>query len=163
MPHSISWYKQFWPWFLIMPPLMAVIGGIATIVIAATDSDGLVVDDYYRQGLAINQRLDRQRSAERLGLGGDFSIDITSGMVQLKLKPARPELDQLQLRLVHPTRAQRDLAGTLYRDMHGVLSGALGFPAAGRWQVVVEPSDNTWRLIGELWLPEQTATHLDPG
>jgi hypothetical protein len=36
------WYRQFWPWFLIALPMIAVIGGIVTLIIAVRSSDPLV-------------------------------------------------------------------------------------------------------------------------
>ena len=42
------WHKQFWPWFLISMPLIAVIGGVITFAIAVTYRDGLSCDDCYK-------------------------------------------------------------------------------------------------------------------
>ena len=50
------WYQQAWPWFLISLPASAVIGGIITLMLAVNSPNALVVDDYYKEGLAINQR-----------------------------------------------------------------------------------------------------------
>ena len=55
----MPWYKQLWPWLLMIPPAAAVIGGIVTIIIAVIYADELVVADYYRQGLVINQKLEQ--------------------------------------------------------------------------------------------------------
>jgi hypothetical protein len=38
----LSWYRQFWPWFLIALPLAAVVGGLLTIFIAAKNPDLLI-------------------------------------------------------------------------------------------------------------------------
>jgi hypothetical protein len=48
---------------LIAPPLVSVIGGIALVWVAIATDDGLVTPDYYRQGIAINQRLTREQAA----------------------------------------------------------------------------------------------------
>lgn len=53
----MPWYRQFWPWFLIVPPAVAVLAGIATLVIALKNPHHLVVEDYYRQGLLYNHKL----------------------------------------------------------------------------------------------------------
>ncbi|MGL4901125.1 MAG: FixH family protein, partial [Shewanella sp.] len=47
MTEQQPWYKQFWPWFLIILPLCAVIASFATLKIALTNSDALVAEDYY--------------------------------------------------------------------------------------------------------------------
>ena len=51
------WYRQRWPWLLTVPPAAAVIGCAITITLAIVGNDGVVAADYYRQGLAINERL----------------------------------------------------------------------------------------------------------
>ena len=44
------WYRQFWPWFIIALPCAAVVGSIATAIIASKDGVNLVAEDYYKQG-----------------------------------------------------------------------------------------------------------------
>ncbi|NNJ73016.1 MAG: nitrogen fixation protein FixH, partial [Enterobacterales bacterium] len=61
------WYKQFWPWFIMALPASAVIAGITTVVIAYKNADSLVVDDYYKEGKAINFRIARIKEAENRG------------------------------------------------------------------------------------------------
>jgi uncharacterized protein len=161
------WYKQFWPWFLIAFPATAVIAGIATLLIATADPDGLVVSDYYKAGLAINRDFERQRRAEAMGLNARLELDPETGNVRLRLEgdTANGILDVTWVRLwlVHPTRAHRDLQAELYRDLSGALSGPVGFPGEGYWRVVVEPEDGSWRLTGRLALPERTEVRLLPG
>ena len=65
---SKPWYKEPWPWLLAIMPLTAVIAGGFTVWFAVTSSDGLVVDDYYKQGKAINQTKERDRQAQLLGI-----------------------------------------------------------------------------------------------
>lgn len=163
----ISWYKQFWPWFLITFPATAVIAGIATLLIAMADPDGLVVSDYYKAGLAINQDLDRQRRAEALGLNARLAFDPETGNLRLQLAGDATsgvlDVARVNVRLVHPTRAHRDLQADLYRDLSGALSGPIGFPSEGYWRIVVEPDEGDWRLTGRLALPQRTETRLLPG
>ena len=83
--HIQPWYRQFWPWFIIALPLTAVIASITTLIIAAHDPDGLVADDYYKQGLAINQILDRERRAQTLGLSGLLRVDTSTQRILLTL------------------------------------------------------------------------------
>ena len=69
--HDIEpWYKQGWPWLLISLPASAVVGGIITIFLAVNSPNALVVDDYYKEGLAINQQKQRQANAARIALRG---------------------------------------------------------------------------------------------
>ena len=82
---SRPWYQQGWPWLLIALPASAVVGGILTIIIAVESPNALVVDDYYKQGLAINQekhRLAQARSMQLKALvrndGGRLSVTLES-------------------------------------------------------------------------------------
>jgi hypothetical protein len=65
------WYKQRWPWLLMAGPIAVVIAGAVTVWLAVISNDGLVTDDYYKQGLAVNQTLQRDHQASSLGLEAD--------------------------------------------------------------------------------------------
>ena len=56
------WYKERWPWILMAGPALVIVAGIITVWLAVISNDGLVSDDYYKQGLAVNQRLQRDIS-----------------------------------------------------------------------------------------------------
>ena len=60
------WYREPWPWFLILLPMSAVVASMITIWLAVKSADGLVEDDYYKQGIGINKILDRDQAAENL-------------------------------------------------------------------------------------------------
>jgi hypothetical protein len=49
------WYRQLWPWLLMAPPIAAVLGGIATVVLAVVSFDGLVADKVYPRPLTIRE------------------------------------------------------------------------------------------------------------
>ena len=49
-------------------------GGLITLWLAITSFDGLVADDYYKQGLAINQTLARADAAQELRLVGRWDF-----------------------------------------------------------------------------------------
>ena len=67
MSEKKPWYAEPWVWLMISFPLAAVIGGMITIYLAVLTSDGLVVDDYYKRGKAINVDLARDRAKELFG------------------------------------------------------------------------------------------------
>ncbi len=156
------WYRQFWPWFIIALPLTAVIAGIATWIIAAQDPDGLVADDYYKQGLAINQTLDRERQAETLGLSGLLRVSGDAQRVELTLTGNFTPETPLVLRMIHPTRPNLDRTLNLHSTADGAWSTTLEKPAPGRWQLQLEPADAAWRLSGRLSLPTQLQAALQP-
>lgn len=60
---AAPWYRQLWPWLIMAPPIVSVIGGLALAWAAVTTNDGLVTPDYYKQGIEINRRLTREQAA----------------------------------------------------------------------------------------------------
>jgi hypothetical protein len=156
------WHRQFWPWFIIALPLTAVVGGLVTLFIAITNVDGLVVDDYYKQGLAINRTLARDTKAEELGLAALARIDNASGKIHVQLTGDQETLNPnaLRLQLLHPTRADLDISLELRRLEHGSYTSDLPTLAAGKWHVLLEPGTREWRLTGRIELPGETAIRL---
>jgi hypothetical protein len=47
------WYRQLWPWLLILPPAAAVVGGALTYYLAVTRPDALVRQDCVQDGMAM--------------------------------------------------------------------------------------------------------------
>jgi len=47
------WYRQLWPWLLILPPAAAVIGGFFTLYLAVSHPDTLVRRDCVKQGVTM--------------------------------------------------------------------------------------------------------------
>ncbi len=146
------WYREPWPWVLIAIPLSGVLGGIATVWIAAETSDGLVVDDYYRQGLAINRVLERERRARELGVGAQ--VLFAGGRVRVVLRGAAPP--KIRLRLLHPTREGHDRE-LLLAGSGGVYEAALDGLVPASWHVQLEPDDRSWVLKGRVRLPAPEA------
>ncbi|MBP6382753.1 MAG: FixH family protein, partial [Pseudomonadales bacterium] len=63
MSEPAPWYRQGWPWFLILLPLSVVIACFVTLYLALKTDEALVRDDYYKEGLAINRRLEEESNA----------------------------------------------------------------------------------------------------
>ena len=149
------WYREPWPWILMAGPAIAVVAGLVTAWLALSGEDGLVIDDYYRQGLAINQTLSRSDAAERLGIKAQ--VYLVDGRVRVLLGAAAGH-GVLTLRLVHPTRAGMDQSLNLAAVEPGVYEGRLRPLRPGRWHVVLEQRD--WRLAGDWTLPAAGALTL---
>lgn len=158
------WYKQFWPWFIIFFPFVSVVAGLTTVVIAINNADSLVADDYYKEGLAINQVLDRDRKASELGLSANIMLNRSTQQLRLILKSSQnislPE--ELQLSMLHPTQAERDKAWLLRHEQGDVYSTDTGSLVAGSWHIVLEPLDKEWRLAGRIAVPRETTISLTP-
>lgn len=150
--HSKPWYREPWPWFLISLPAAAVIGGIMTVWIAFQSDDGLVVGDYYKAGLAVNQTLARDDAARALALVATLAN--SEGTLTLTLAgrlQAYP--GQLILTLVHPTRRGRDRTLSLHHIGGEHYRAALPAISAGKWHAQLTDAASTWRLSGILYTP----------
>lgn len=157
------WYKQFWPWFLITFPAIAVVAGIATIILAIQSDDGLVKDDYYKAGLAINQTLERKQTAHKLNLTANVNWDILTHIITLNLagKISKPPA-RLTLQLAHATRANHDQEITLFlAPDKKSYTGRLKSIKSGNWITILEPEEKNWRINGRVTLPKQTMWHMD--
>ena len=141
------WYREPWPWILMAGPAAAVVAGFATLWIAVSTSDGLVAEDYYRQGLAINRVLARENAAERLGIVARAEPGTGRLVVRLEGRLAPPPA--LVARLAHATRAGHDMRLLLAHEADGDYAAALprALPA-GRWHVSIEDPRREWRVIG---------------
>lgn len=145
---TLPWYRQFWPWFLILLPASVVVASIYTAYIAHRGADDLVVDDYYKIGLAINQRLERTQSAKDEGI----SARIRFGANSVKVNIEGPVVEaELKLSLAHPLEADRDFVVTLARVQPGIYEGKLPAAVAPHWHWTLEqPVANGWRLDGTI-------------
>jgi hypothetical protein len=142
-------------------PAAAVAMGIVMLVVGLRSDDGLVVDDYYKRGLAINQVLDREARAAALGLEASLAFTPGRDRVRLTLSGKASSSEPATLRLVHPTRAGQDQVVTLTVGAGGALEGALQPPLPGTWRLVLESSDGAWRVAGE-WRTADDLVTLKP-
>ena len=103
---NTPWYKQFWPWFLIAVPLITLVMGGVLLKLAISTEDSLVVDDYYKEGKAINARLDKEAIAKRKNITTELTI--TDGSIAVKFHSGIPqEGNALKLNFYHVTIEER--------------------------------------------------------
>ncbi len=157
---SQPWYREPWPWILIMLPMTAVVASMITIWLAIKSADGLVEDDYYKQGISINKTMHRDLAAQDLHLGANLSMGSDGRTISAHLMGKLDGMpDKLQLSLLHPTQAHRDLHISLQAWEKGNYSAVVPNLSKGRWRVVLEAPDGGWRLTGQ-WLADQQIIHL---
>jgi hypothetical protein len=122
-----KWYRQFWPWFLIVLPLSVVIAGFCTLYIALQHPHSMVDDQYYQQGLAINQSLDQDRHATELGISAEvlFTVSSSAAQVLVRLSGLADYPQALSLQLLHPVSQARDQTLTLKATAPGHYSARL--------------------------------------
>lgn len=164
-PQTIPpWYKQFWPWFLLGLLLSSVAVSTTFLVLSIKSFDGMVQEDYYEQGRAINQEFAKQKLAMAMGLEATLNVDELTGDIRLHLLgEARPE--RLYLNLIFPTQDDRDQEYVLEHMRDGHYVGQLPERQHYRWYVQVQPTqqDPEWRLMGEAHFPLDAAVTLTPG
>ena len=155
------WYREPWVWLLILFPSAAVIGGMVTMYLAVTTSDGLVVDDYYKRGKAINRDLARDEAAVRYELAATLALDLQENRVQLVLESnSNIQPAELRLSVLHPTQPGHDQVIRLTPIAASVYRGGLARLSQGHWYLQLEADD--WRLSGSMTVPLQEPVVLSP-
>jgi hypothetical protein len=152
------WFREPWPWLLMSGPAIVVVAGIATAWIAVKSNDGLVTDDYYKKGLAVNLTIAKSDRATELGLGA--RIRLTENQIAIGLSASDPKWPlppALSVTISHPTRAGLDQTHVLERGETGYVAN-FRLPSAGHWLVLVEDEERTWRLLGNVRLPANGET-----
>lgn len=152
-PDTGPWYRHRWPWFLMIGPVLVVIGTGVSAWLGLRMPDAVVVDDYYRQGKAINQDLRRDRVAGDMALVFEARHDAASGLLRGGLRSAgQPVVAPFHIRLAHPTQPAKDLVLEALPDAQGRFTASLPRLEATHWRVVVEGAARDWRLARS-WSP----------
>jgi hypothetical protein len=160
------WHGHPLVWMMIAIPFSAVIMGVVMIWLAVDTDDGLVADDYYKQGLAINDVIVLDKKAAELKLNAVIGFDSSSKVVNVKfdkgLLATYP--DTLQLNFQHATRANSDVAVTL---SHGIEDRYIGYIdraiSEGVWYFEVTnkgASDEEWKLNARSHVQANNLIHL---
>jgi uncharacterized protein len=142
---SAPWYRQLWPWLLISGPAAVLVAGAVTTWIAFASADGLVAEDYYKQGMAVNKVLAREERAHALGISLEATLNASK--ISIRLRGAAPEA--LFVQLAHATRAGYDQRLRLVPVQPGVYEAELPQLPAGHWHIVVEDPRASWRIVKE--------------
>ena len=162
LPHRQQgrpWYREPWPWILMAGPAVAIVAGLFTLALALRTEDGLVADDYYKQGLAINRVLRRDERARELNLRAVASF--SGARVRVVLRGGKEAPPELRLRFVHPTRGGRDRSVSLRSSAPGVYEGTAASLYGETRRLVLEDAGSTWRLTGN-WSGGEEASSLEP-
>jgi len=148
------WYREPWPWILMAGPAAAILAGIFTLVLAFRTEDGLIAEDYYAQGLAINRMLRRDERARDLGLRA--LVTFSNARIRVALQGQAPL--ELRLRLVHPVRAGKDQSVVLRRVGPDAYEGSFAPRDGEKRRLVLEDAASTWRLTGSWNGRDETAS-----
>ena len=159
----VPWYKVPTAWMVFGIPATAIVAGIVMISISVVNRPGLVVDDYYKQGLGINQTLQRQTQAENLQLSANLEIsaDAQTILVSLRGNAEYSLPSSLTLGMYHSTNSRSDQVLEMQQVTPGIFTTRLPPLPQGRWDIVLEQEE--WRLSGSLLIPDYTQVALKPG
>jgi hypothetical protein len=157
---AAKWYREPWPWLLMSGPALVVAAACYTLWLAIASSDGLVADDYYARGLAINRTLARDHAAAAAHYEAQVILAPEARRVRVIVTGATPP-SAVILKLAHRTRAGLDRVVRL-SGSGGVYEGALDAPEQGRWGVTLEDAQATWRLTGDWQRPLEGRVRLAP-
>ena len=160
--HPTPWYRQRWPWILMIAPVTAMVLGFVLLYLAITTTDGLVADDYYRQGRAIDQTMARSAQAAELGLVADLSLRAGEIRVRLSARDGVELPREIVVSVIHPTRAGFDQVLRLEAGYGGQYVGPLASLTAGRWHIQIEDRERAWRLHGDVQVPDGATVRILP-
>lgn len=156
------WYRHPWPWILIAGPAGVIVASIVTLWFAMSHDDALVVGDYYKQGLAINEDLARARMAGSLGLSAMLQSSPGTWNLALGAREGVVLPSRLVLTLSHATRQDLDQVVALAQRSPGHYEGVRRDLAQGRWELLLEDADRTWRLAATFRSPAADTATFEP-
>ena len=150
---SRPWFKQPWLWFVLSIPIASVILSSIMVSVAVVGRDSLVSDNYYKDGMAINQTIEQDQLANALGLKPILNINGTEVKLELMSTSDVPAQAFLTLKLLHPTVSDKDIILKLLPSGNGLYLGNPPHAVEGRRYIDLYAFDNSWRLREEIITP----------
>ncbi len=180
------WYKQFWPWFLIILPGVVVIASIGLVILAFHKADQLIDENYYNNGLAINTVKHDIEQAALLGITVDLTLSKTERQWRFEAqysalnnseKSRQPHY--LLVTLEHPLEQSLDQTLLLrsvgsnyiaYFDLTTTQGHSEIFKFEGKqfWYIDIQPANalaqpiSSWRLKGRFYSSDTQLTLGQP-
>jgi uncharacterized protein len=142
-------------WLVAGIPLLTIVAGMITLWIAFQRADSNVTEDYYKEGLGINRRIERDDQARAYGLAGQFTVapdafataDGRRLAIELDLSGEPQAFEpQVRLRMTHPVHQSLDRQVVLHGVGGGRYRGQLladGLDGT-RWTLAIET--DAWRV-----------------
>lgn len=155
------WFKQFWPWFLIVIPLTSMVLSFTMLHLAFDGEDSLVQDDYYNEGKSINLDLHKVEQARLRNI--KTLISFTQDTITVEIVNGDiGEGAALTLDFFHATQSFKDFAVILLKDANGNYRGSFEQAIEGKWRVSLHPHDDSWKIQQVVVLPQSKALVFKP-
>lgn len=147
------WQRNPWVWLLIMIPASSVLFGIVMLSTATLYPDDLVADDYYKDGMAINEQLGREDRARELNIG--VRITVKDGEV---LVSTRASDSAVMVSLRHVVDSDRDIETLMVRRADGTFTATDDvlfdtLTATGVWYLEAAGLDDGWLIRRRVTTP----------
>ncbi len=163
---SKPWHQYPLVWMMLAIPFSAVIMGVVMIWLAVDTDDGLVADDYYKQGLEINRVIERDKKAAELGLSAIIEFDNSARIIRIQFDKGSLEFfpKSLPLQLQHATRENSDIAVLLDHGMDNQYIGHVKQSISeGIWYFEISgqgEGDTEWKLNARTYVRSQNVIEL---
>lgn len=163
MSPGTPWYRQFWPWMLVLLPGSVVIASLVTAWIAFSAPDPVVRDEYDRNGFEVTMRLAQDQRARDDGMEAELAFE-PRGDASLQIRSSALLPEALALHLVHPTDAAQDAVLMFSQRGDGLYIAHAKRPVGRRYLQLEAAGDaSPWRLRGTLGAREGSIARLRPG
>jgi len=160
-PDFTPWYKQGWPWALISIPLLTIIACSVTIYIAFNTDDSLVKDNYYKEGLAINQSIKRIEHARSISAIATIEIDKQANLIHLNFQSSQTPPNRIVLKFSHPTLENKDQDFELAHLTGDDYAAELNNLEEAYWHIHLEDGSKTWLLKSRWLYPNKSKISID--
>jgi hypothetical protein len=151
-------WNQPWLWFTLAPLILSVVLGLTMLNISFHIQDGLVTDEYSKEGLTINERIEKEERAKQLNTQIVLSKDISAGELSLQFSSKLDsQPDNLVLELIHPIIKDQDLKLVMTHQGSGRYTTQLDTAPDGKHYLRIQALHNPdWVLKGEVFFPLST-------
>jgi hypothetical protein len=142
---GLPWYRHVWPWFVVGLLGVSVVGSLTIVFLAYDGRDPLVRENWYADGVSINDDLARLDLARRSGIRARVHFEPEREWIVVAMTGEGTDaIDALDLMFDHATRSEFDRQVRLERTAPGVYEAMLPELAMGRFYATLEPA--AWAL-----------------
>ena len=167
------WYKEFWAWFVLAPLIFVIMVSIYTVSLAVRYADDRVIDNYYKHGRTINNRMDEDLAAANMNLKAQLIFEQSISELAITLNNDNQIFpDAIELEFSHPSDQSLDHSVSLKHIAKGRYQAELDRELTYRWYLRLRPvvatevasktasSSDPWRLRGEIDFLQQSSVTL---